>query len=194
VIMCQFPWPVSVSQIGCLTKPLTICQLSSVNCQLKKVDTKQTFVLQGFADWAQQLNPAATGHWGKMNAQQMVEHVADFFDISSGRLRFEVVIPAEQLPQYRAFIFGDKMFRENTKAPVHILGEEPLPLRLPDMEVAIARLRDSIQAFVDYHADAGHAPTAHPVFGPLTYQEWIQLHHKHLQHHGRQFGWAESVY
>jgi hypothetical protein len=30
--------------------------------------------------------------------------------------------------------------------------------------------------------------TTHPVFGPLNFNEWILLHHKHMTHHARQFG------
>jgi hypothetical protein len=165
--------------------------IQSVSKKINMSDTtKETFVLQGFAEWAAQLDAMATGKWGKMNAQQMVEHVADFFDIASGRLRFEVVTPADQLPRFKEFLMSDKEFRENTKAPAHILGEEPLPLRLPDMATAIARLRASTQAFVDHYANHADAPTAHPVFGTLHYGEWILLHHKHLLHHAKQFGWG----
>src|SRR6476620_9516869 len=75
----------------------------------------------------QHLTADAKGNWGKMNAQQMVEHLADFFDVSSGKIKFDVITPAADLPKYLAFLHSDKEFRENTKAPAGIVSEEPQP-------------------------------------------------------------------
>lgn len=149
---------------------------------------KEAFVLTGFTALVQQLSPSATGLWGKMKGQQMVEHVAGFFKISAGRLRFELVTPAEQLPKFREFLLSDKPFRENTKAPASVLSEEPLPLRYANMGEAIVALEKSIGEFVKYYQTDDAQPTVHPVFGALNYDEWIQLHHKHVVHHAKQFG------
>jgi Protein of unknown function (DUF1569) len=149
---------------------------------------KFSFVQTGFVAMVQQLQADATGKWGKMNAQQMVEHVTAFIKLSSGRLQFPVVTPAEHLPKYKAFLLSDKEFRENTKAPAEILGEEPLPLRNSSMETAIAGLQQSIDEFTDYFQADTPGPTAHPVFGELNFEEWVLLHYKHLVHHAKQFG------
>ncbi len=136
---------------------------------------------------AQQLPADAPGSWGKMNAQQMVEHVTAFFKISSGRLQIPIVTPAEQLPEYKEFLWSDKEFRENTKAPLEILSEEPLPLRNSNMEAATAGLQKSIDEFVDFFKDDAVKTAAHPVFGELNFAEWVQLHYKHAVHHAKQF-------
>ena len=131
--------------------------------------------------------PDQLGKWGKMNAHQTVEHLADFFKVSSAQYIFPLVTPEEQLPAYKAFLLSDKMFRENTKAPVTVLGEEPLPVRTRSMEEAISNLDQSIQDFIEYFKADPSITTVHPVFGPLNFDEWVQLHYKHVHHHLRQF-------
>jgi DinB superfamily len=135
----------------------------------------------------QDLKPGDQGKWGKMNAQQMIEHVTDFFDVSTGKIKFDLVTPEEQLPKFREFLRSDKEFRENTKAPASVLGEEPSPLRNPSIEKAIKKLKDSVNEFFDFFEKDPERTTIHPVFGPLNFEEWVLLHYKHVNHHLRQF-------
>jgi oxepin-CoA hydrolase/3-oxo-5,6-dehydrosuberyl-CoA semialdehyde dehydrogenase len=128
------------------------------------------------------------GNWGKMNAQQMVEHLTTIFYVSSGKIKFDLVTPPEHLPKYKEFLLSDKEFRENTKAPVNIIGEDALPLQYATMEDALENLAASIASFENYFKeDTGHK-TMHPVFGGLNFEEWVLLHYKHVTHHLRQFG------
>lgn len=147
---------------------------------------KLDFICKDFLPLLKTLNAQSIGCWGKMNAQQMTEHVAGFFQVSSNKLHFKLVTPAEHLPKYKEFLLSDKEFRENTKAPV--LPEEPMPVRFPDMETALQNLQNEIDAFVDYFKDQPGLKTQHPVFGELDFDEWILLHYKHVTHHARQFG------
>jgi oxepin-CoA hydrolase/3-oxo-5,6-dehydrosuberyl-CoA semialdehyde dehydrogenase len=126
--------------------------------------------------------------WGKMNAHQMLEHLADFFNVSTEKITFDLVTPPEHLPKYKEFLYSDKEFRENTKAPLTVLGEEPLPLRKPDMEAAKEYLKKSVEAFFSFFQADKEKQTTHPVFGPLNFDEWVLLHYKHVRHHLRQFG------
>jgi oxepin-CoA hydrolase/3-oxo-5,6-dehydrosuberyl-CoA semialdehyde dehydrogenase len=126
--------------------------------------------------------------WGKMNAHQMLEHLADFFDVSTEKISFDMVTPAEHLPKYREFLYSDKEFRENTKAPATVLGEEPLPLRKPSFEAAKDYLKKSVEEFISFFQADKEKKTVHPVFGPLNFEEWVLLHYKHVRHHLRQFG------
>lgn len=128
------------------------------------------------------------GKWGKMNGQQMLEHVAAFFYVSTEKIKFDLVTPAEHLPKYKEFLLSDKEFRENTKAPANVIGEEPLPLRYATIEEALENLNQSIIYFENYFKDNNEKKTLHPVFGELNYEEWVLLHYKHVTHHLRQFG------
>ncbi|MEJ7625495.1 MAG: DinB family protein [Ferruginibacter sp.] len=131
------------------------------------------------------------GNWGKMSAQHMIEHVADFFNVSTEKIKFDLVTPEEHLPKYREFLFSDKEFRENTKAPATVLGEEPLPLRSVSLEKAVEYLKKSVNDFFTFFEKDPMRKTIHPVFGPLNFEEWVLLHYKHVNHHVRQFANSE---
>jgi hypothetical protein len=149
---------------------------------------KIAFVKSEFVSLTKKLESTQMGNWGKMNAQQMVEHVAAIFDVAAGKTHFPLVTPVEHLPKFKAFLWSDKQFRENTKAPVEILGEEPVPVRNKTMESAIDELQESTDGFFSYFKDDELKTTVHPVFGALNFEEWVELQHKHLMHHARQFG------
>ena len=151
-------------------------------------EQKLNFISKEYLPLLKNLPADAIGNWGKMNAQQMVEHVAAFFAVSAGKIKFDLVTPVEHLPKYREFLFSDKEFRENTKAPANVIGEEALPLRYETMETALEKLAGSITAFENYYKDEPLKTTLHPVFGELNFEEWVLLHYKHVMHHSRQFG------
>lgn len=148
---------------------------------------KFNFITKEYIPLLSGLKADTMGKWGKMNAQQMVEHVAAFFYVSSEKIKFDLVTPREHLPKFKEFLLSDKQFRENTKAPLNVIGEEPFPLRYTTMDEALESLSRSIVAFEAYFKDDPEKKTTHPVFGELNFEEWILLHYKHVTHHLRQF-------
>ena len=152
---------------------------------------KLDFLQNKFISQIRDLPPDAMGKWGKMNAQQMVEHVCDFFKVSTEKIHFDLATPVEHLPQYKAFLMSEKEFRENTKAPV--LPDHPFALRHPDMRSALEELYAEIRFFVEYFESKPGRTSLHPAFGELNFEEWVQLHHKHVMHHSKQFNvWPVS--
>jgi hypothetical protein len=149
---------------------------------------KLNFIRNECAAKVKNLSAGTMGKWGKMNAQQMVEHLAAFFYVSTGEIKFDLVTPAEHLPKFKEFLLSGKEFRENTKAPSAVIGEETVPLRYATMEEAVEKLAVSIAAFENYFKDDPSKTTLHPVFGDLNFEEWVLLHYKHVTHHLRQFG------
>ena len=149
-------------------------------------ESKREFLEARFIPFVKKITPSTPARWGKMNAQQMVEHVAGFFRISTNKLKFPFVTPLEQLPKFRAFLMSEREFRENTKAPV--LPDEPFPVSHPTMDESIADLERQVQYFFEYFSGDAEKKTLHPVFGELNFEEWVQLHHKHVKHHLKQFG------
>lgn len=123
--------------------------------------------------------------WGRMGFQQMLEHVADFFRVSTGKINMPLVTPEEHLPKYREFMMSEKEFRENTKAPM--LPEEPFPEKYSSISEALEALEQEVNGFFTYFHENQETRTIHPVFGSLNYEEWVQLHHKHVTHHLKQF-------
>ena len=130
------------------------------------------------------------GKWGKMDGQQMIEHVSGFFKVSTEKIHFPLITPLEHLPKYKEFLLSDKEFRENTKAPV--LPEEALPLHYSSMKEAMVELKKSVDDFFDFFKGDASKTTLHPAFGKLNFDEWVQLHHKHVIHHLKQFGLMET--
>ncbi|MBK7885041.1 MAG: DUF1569 domain-containing protein [Chitinophagaceae bacterium] len=150
---------------------------------------KLNFIQNELITLLSQLVAGKSSNWGKMNAQQMVEHLSDFFRVSTKKISFPLVTPAEHLPKYKEFLLSDKMFRENTKAPM--LPDEPFALKELSMQQAIEKLQEEINSFIAFFESANPGTTSqHPVFGDLNYEEWILLHYKHVVHHARQFGLA----
>ena len=149
--------------------------------------TKLDFISKGYAPYPDALSAETPAVWGKMNAQQMIEHLADFYDVSTGKIETVLYTPEEHLPKYREFLMSEKMFRENTTAPEQLLGEEPLAMRLPGLNEAKERLAISVNEFNRYFENDPMRETLHPVFGMLNYDEWVRLHYKHVIHHLRQF-------
>ncbi|HMI77182.1 MAG TPA: DUF1569 domain-containing protein [Ferruginibacter sp.] len=148
---------------------------------------KFNFITKEYIPLLKTLPGDAVGKWGKMNGQQMVEHVAAFFYVSTEKIRFDLVTPLEHLPKYKEFLLSDKEFRENTKAPITVIGDDALPLRFATMDEAVENLQGSIRYFENYFKENETKATIHPVFGELNYEEWVLLHYKHVTHHARQF-------
>jgi len=134
-----------------------------------------------------QLEATKQPHWGKMSTQQMLEHLNDFYEVSIQKLVFELAVPEDHLPKYKEFLYSDKPFRENTKAPETVLGDHPLPLRTASLDAAKAQLQLTVKQFFLFFETQPFKTTIHPAFGPLNFEEWIRLHYKHVSHHLRQF-------
>lgn len=144
--------------------------------------TNEMFVL------LQNLSENSTALWGKMNAQQMLEHLNDLFNVSIEKIIFPLVTPEEFLPKYKAFLYSDKDFKENTKAPESVVAEEPAPLKYASINEAKEQLKETVNSFIQYFEKDPSKKTLHPSFGMLSFEEWVMLHYKHVKHHYRQFG------
>ena len=150
------------------------------------MDQTKIDYLKNFIPLLANLKGDEKGKWGKMNAQQMTEHVSAFFKVSTQKIHFPLTTPLEHLPKYKEFLWSDKEFKENTKAPV--LPEEPLPLHYATMQLAIDDLKKSLADFFEFFKNDPLKTTLHPAFGELNFDEWVQLHYKHVTHHVKQFG------
>ena len=153
-------------------------------------EAKKAFLQNDLIFLMNKLSGDEKANWGKMNAQQMIEHVSAFFKVSTQKIQFPLTTPVEHLPKYKEFLLSEKEFRENTKAPV--LPEEPLPLRYSNMQEALEKLKKSVEEFFEFFKKDPDKKTLHPAFGDLNFDEWVQLHHKHITHHLKQFGLIDN--
>ncbi len=148
---------------------------------------KEGFLKEEMFGLFNKLQADAKPVWGKMNAQQMTEHVADVFDISANKISIPLLTPEEHLPKYLEFLRSEKRFRENTKAPEQFIGEEPQAIRCIGIHESIKTLELSVNDFFYYFIENPTSKTMHPGFGPLGYEDWVLLHYKHATHHLVQF-------
>ncbi len=149
---------------------------------------KENFLRTKLVPHLQQLDPSTPPRWGKMNVQQMVEHLSrDAVSNASGRLVFEKIItPPEQLVKFREFLMSEKPFRENTRNP--LLNEEPAPPQYQTVQAAIGALQQELIWFFEAYEKQPQLVIRNPIFGDLNFEQNVQLLYKHAQHHLRQFG------
>ncbi len=132
-----------------------------------------------------QLAPGRAPRWGRMTAQQMVEHLLWSFEVSTGRTRVACPVPEERRPALRAFLHHDRPTPQGFMNP---LLEEGLPaLRFSQISEAVAVLSLEVERFLEQVVTSPGAVHTHPVFGPIGVEEWSRAHFKHCCHHLLQF-------
>jgi hypothetical protein len=147
---------------------------------------KLDFVQNQFPSLAAKLSPAQTGSWGKMNALQMMEHMAESVSFATGKNNKPLHTPAEHVSKYKEFMLSDKPFKENTKNA--LMAEEPVPATRADMKEAIDSYNQEVAAFIKYFKENPGSTLTNSFFGNLNFDEWVHLLHKHATHHAKQFG------
>ena len=148
------------------------------------------FLKNEYIPLLKKLEPRQKGLWGKMDAQQMVEHMRDIFKVANGKFKMPLMDDNPvHLEKKRAFLLTDFPFPQNAKGPG--VPDEPIPHRAANMEEAIARLEPEIDAmFAAYDTDPSLL-LMHPAFGELDYDRQLRYLSKHVYHHLRQFGLAD---
>ncbi len=125
----------------------------------------------------------ATPLWGRMTPGQMMGHLATGLRYTMGR------VPAARRwgPWHMRWIVGPLLLRgwlpipRNARAPSSLKGEKAPPEA--DLETLHALMEEYL-----HKAEAGAIQLPpHPLFGPLSADEWARFHAIHFEHHLRQF-------
>lgn len=149
-------------------------------------DPKIAFLQNDIIPLLYKLDPLQKGKWGKMDGQQMVEHLRDICKVASGKIVLPLVnTDPEKLAQARSFLMSELPFRENTKVPV--MPEEPRPHKYSSLEVAISKTEEELKEIFTVYTSNPSLVLMHPIFGELNYAEQVQYLDKHFRHHLRQF-------
>ncbi len=152
---------------------------------MKTIEEKAEFLRLFMVPEISCLEAEEKGTWGKMNAQQMIEHLADAFRNYPNLDHARMKTPEHLLAKYREFMLSEKPFRPHTMNPG--MGPEPAPPRFPTMEESLDDLQNAIEEFFSlFDKDPNHQ-IDNPVFGKLNYKEAVQLLYKHAMHHLIQF-------
>jgi oxepin-CoA hydrolase/3-oxo-5,6-dehydrosuberyl-CoA semialdehyde dehydrogenase len=124
--------------------------------------------------------------WGRMTAQQMVEHLVWAFELSTGRAATECTVPPDKLDKVKAFLYDNRPTPAEFMNPALVEGLPPLRYRsLAEAKAALALESDR---FLRYSRDVPDAAHTHPIFGRIGVEEWSRTHFKHCFHHLKQFG------
>jgi hypothetical protein len=128
------------------------------------------------------LTPGASALWGRMTVDRMLSHLSQNARMALGEL------PVKPRGKRAFQVFPLKHL---------ILYVLPFPKGAPTAPELLAgppmAVEDEKSTLVDLLARLGGGPRegtgpTHPLFGPLTRQEWGALVYKHSDHHLRQFG------
>ena len=129
------------------------------------------------------LTPDGKPQWGKMNAPQMLAHLAVSFEQGMGENKPPRMMIGRLIGgMIKPIALGEKPFGRNAPtAP---------SLRIVDTR-EFEKERARFLGTVDRLAKSGPAGCTdhpHPFFGKLKAQEWGRLMYKHADHHLQQFG------
>ncbi len=131
------------------------------------------------------LTPATQRLWGTMSPHQMLCHLADTMRVSLG--------------ERRATAVGNRVAHTLIKllvlyAPVPIPRDRPTTPELDQTRrgTTPGQFADdmrTLEGLLDrFAAEPQPIDIEHPFFGPLSHRQWGRFHHRHIDHHLRQFG------
>lgn len=148
---------------------------------------KEFFLKNDVAPLLRQLSPGQKAGWGKMDAQQMVEHLREVFKLANGKIVLPLLnTDPEKLAAARVFVLSEEPFSKNIRVPV--VPEEPRPYKYNSLEEAIQKTATELADVFTVYASETDKKLMHPMFGELNYAEQVHYLDKHVRHHLRQFG------
>jgi hypothetical protein len=158
----------------------------SIPFDVNDAKLRKKFFDQLFGDCIACLDENTPPIWGKMIPQHMIEHLAWAFECSTGILEVPCRTPENLLERAKRFLYDNRPTPHEFKNP--LLGENPLPFRFPSFADAKNALCKEVARFGDHFQEQPNAIHVHPVFGPLSAEEWQRSQFKHCYHHLLQFG------
>jgi len=138
-----------------------------------------------------QLEAKAPALWGKMDAQQMVEHLNLVLEISNGTLDVVIYTPEKYIEKSQAFLMSQEPLPRNFVAK--FIPEEPITHKNADLKSAVEVFLNSAEKHQKYWHEKDAENRNHPVFGNLNKTMWDCVHNKHITHHFIQFSLIEGL-
>lgn len=147
---------------------------------------KINFLQNEFIPQLKTIDPNMQPLFGKMNVQQMIEHMGYSFRQASGLIPLAAVNNEEVTAKMYSFMMSDRPFKDNTPNPY--LPDQPDAPKFDSIELALADLKKDMDLFFATFENNKEQRILNPFFGNLNFDEWVHLLHKHSLHHLRQFG------
>ncbi len=121
--------------------------------------------------------------FGKMNGQQVIEHLSLLMQISNGKIDADYYVSDEKSARRKPFLDTNGELHIGFRAS--ILSDEPTPEKFNSIKEALSDLIAQIEHFKIHFKTA--KTENHPFFGELDYEYWKKFHTKHFTHHFKQF-------
>ena len=140
-------------------------------------DGDRKYLLQRLA----RLNPDAKPLWGKMNAPQMLCHLRDSLAMALGEVAVKALKPnaLQRFPLRQLVIYVLPMPKNIPTVP-ELQASQP-----GDFAADLREVAERVERMSKMPNGVG---ALHPLFGPMTNDEWCALQYKHAAHHLKQFG------
>ena len=123
--------------------------------------------------------------FGKMNSQQMIEHLSAITKIANGNWKVDVFVSDEKTARRKPFLNTENELQVGFKAP--FLSEKPVALKFNSINEAIDDLINQLNVFVEIFTKDENRTVVHPFFGELNFEYWKKFQVKHFTHHFKQF-------
>lgn len=132
------------------------------------------------------IGPESQRRWGKMAAPEMICHLSDAFRVIVGEKQAEPVSNwfSRSAFKWAAFWFPTRWPHGVSTVPecdAKLGGTPPAAL-----ENDVRQLRELLERFTT--RPRAYELPPHPIFGPLSEEEWMRWGYLHMDHHLRQFG------
>jgi hypothetical protein len=128
------------------------------------------------------LKPAAQRQFGKMNAPQMICHLKDSLEVTTGQ------VPARQRKSFLSnpiirhiIIYWMPWPKGKARTASEMLATKP-----GEWESDVATLRGLLDSAANNGPTGAWAP--HPAFGKVSGKDYGALIYRHFDHHLKQFG------
>tara|TARA_B100000767_G_C19767255_1_gene538200 strand:- start:1346 stop:3079 length:1734 start_codon:yes stop_codon:yes gene_type:complete len=124
--------------------------------------------------------------FGKMNCQQMIEHLSKVTQIANGNWPLDVYVSEDKSARRKPFLDTENELQVGFKAS--FLSEEPKKAMFNSIEGSIDDLIRQLEKFVTVFNEDKNRTVVHPFFGELDVEYWKKFQVKHFTHHFTQFG------
>ncbi len=130
------------------------------------------------------ISPGAEPLWGRMTPAQMIGHLAVGLRYTMGRL------PAARRwgGWHLRWIVAPLILRGWLRIPRNTPAPLPRSMRESPPEEDVETLHALMEEYLQKSEAGEIALPPHPVFGPLSADDWARFHAVHFDHHLRQFG------
>jgi oxepin-CoA hydrolase/3-oxo-5,6-dehydrosuberyl-CoA semialdehyde dehydrogenase len=131
------------------------------------------------------LQPGTPALWGRMNAQNMIEHLVEAVEYTNGKKVADLKVSIDKAKEQRENLVLSDFVIPNSATGY--LPDATKAKRFKDLKTSILELNKELDAF-EYFFKSEGITAIHFEFGPMNYAEWVTWHGKHFTHHFKQFG------